>query len=199
MPYSCELGPGQRIYLDNRGAQTQIVLSGGGPGQQQQSSSSFETGPWTAPPELFRTSDGLVVKFSTDRGDRFVQIQGNQVGAIAGLPSVQSAQALSLQAVSETPASRGPLPPPSSLPPLEPMQPMQPLQPMQPMQPMRMGDMEMDANRMSMQMGNMQMNMGGGQASSQDRPARSRRFCSQCGAPVESGDRFCASCGHKLQ
>jgi zinc-ribbon domain len=48
---------------------------------------------------------------------------------------------------------------------------------MQPMQPMQMGDME--------------LNMGAS--------ASKQQFCTQCGTPVKLTDKFCASCGHKVE
>jgi len=58
------------------------------------------------------------------------------------------------------------------------------LEPMQPMKPMNMGGM-------SLKMGNMEMSMG-------NTDSTTKRFCSNCGTSVKSGDRFCSSCGHNL-
>jgi hypothetical protein len=64
---------------------------------------------------------------------------------------------------------------------------------MQPMTPMKMGNMQMSANPMTMQMGDMRLSMGNAT------PPDTRKFCTQCGAAINAGDRFCGSCGHQLQ
>jgi zinc-ribbon domain len=63
--------------------------------------------------------------------------------------------------------------------------------PMEPMQPMQMGNMQMNMQPMVMKMGDMELNMGG--------TASKQAFCTQCGTPVKPTDKFCASCGHKLE
>jgi zinc-ribbon domain len=174
MAYSCELSPVQKIYLDNPGTQTVVTIFSGSPGQQQQSSSSLQTGSWTAPPELFQTPNGVVLKIATAQGNHFMQIQGSSTSIMSGSPSFGSAQQMQLQQVAS--------PLTSSMPSMEPME---------PMQPMKMGNMSMNANPMEMRMGNMEMRMG-------ELTQGTRRFCSQCGAAVQPEDRFCASCGHQL-
>lgn len=171
MAYVCELGDGQRLYLDNSGTQTLITLSSSSAGQQQQSSQSFETGNWLAPPDVSRLWSGIIVTLKTEQGDRFIQVQGNYVGILQQPPSLDHAQPLQLQQTAPPPVT--------------------PMQPMQPMQPMKMGDMQMSLNPMSMRMGNMSMQMG-------TPPESSRRFCSQCGASIQADDRFCSNCGHRL-
>jgi rRNA maturation endonuclease Nob1 len=47
---------------------------------------------------------------------------------------------------------------------------------------------------MEMRMGGMHMSMG----SAEKEPRAAKRFCTQCGQPVQNEDRFCASCGHSL-
>jgi hypothetical protein len=187
MPYVCELGTGQRVYLDNQGGQTLITIASGTPGQQQQSSSGFQTGNWTSPPSIYRTGNGVILKIETARGEHFVQLQGSSMSVMGGTPSLGSAQQMSVQRVSSTPAS--------SMPSMEPMKPMEPMQ-MQPMEPMKMGDMEMNMNPMQMRMGNMEMKMG--ESSSSSSSSSGQRFCSHCGASVKPDDRFCGSCGHQL-
>jgi NADH pyrophosphatase NudC (nudix superfamily) len=185
MAYVCDLGTGQRVYLDNQGMQTVVTTVSTSPGQQQQSSNSFSTGNWTAPPELFQTANGVIVKINTAGGDRLIQIQGNSISVTSSVSSLSNSQQLQMQQVASTPAS--------SMPPMQPMAPMKPLEPIKPMEPMKMGDMQMNLNPMEMRMGNMEMRMGSTTPNS-----GTRRFCSQCGAPVEESDRFCSSCGHKL-
>jgi predicted amidophosphoribosyltransferase len=47
---------------------------------------------------------------------------------------------------------------------------------------------------MEMRMGDMHMSMGTREKAAE--PAK--RFCTQCGKPVQDDDRYCASCGHAL-
>ena len=57
--------------------------------------------------------------------------------------------------------------------------------------PMQIGNMQMNMQPMSMKMGSMELNM--------DATASQKRFCTECGTPVKPTDKFCASCGHKLE
>jgi zinc-ribbon domain len=195
MAYACELGTGQRIYLDHQGTQTIVTTMSGGPGQQQQSSTGFHTGSWTAPPEIFQTTGGAVLKITTAQGEHFIYIQGSSMQVMGGTPSLSGSQQMQVQQVASVPTS--------SLPPMEPMKPMDmggmqmsPMKPMEPMKPMKMGGMQM--NPMEMRMGDMEMRMGSPTASSTPNTPNPRRFCSQCGTAVEPEDRFCSSCGHRL-
>jgi hypothetical protein len=169
MAYKYDYGAGQRLILDNSGTQTIITLSSSGAGQQQQASQTLQTGIWTAPPVLFQTAGGLVIKLHTATGELFVQVQANRLSQV-NADAVGSAQPLPLQQ----------MPSPSPMP------------PMAPMQPMQTGNLSMSLSPMEMRMGNMQMQMGGAS------PA-SNRFCSQCGAGIKPDDRFCASCGVRLE
>jgi hypothetical protein len=182
MAYTCEIGSGQHIYLDHQGGQTVVTSMSGGVGQQQQSSSSFSTGSWTAPPDLFRTPQGVVIRIHTAQGDHYIQVQGSSMGVMGTSPGLGAAQQMQTQQVASMPSP--------SMPPMEPMPPMQPIQPMQPMQ---MGGMHLNMNPMEMRMGNMEMKMG-----SVKTAQAAARFCSQCGVQTHPGDRFCSSCGHQL-
>ncbi|MEM0981770.1 MAG: zinc ribbon domain-containing protein, partial [Cyanobacteria bacterium P01_H01_bin.58] len=203
MAYTCEFSPGQRIYLDNVGEQTIVTLMSSSAGQQQQSGSQFTTGLWTTPPELFRIEQGVVVKLTTAQGERYLQLQGMQLGWMTHSPNLGHAQSMQMSAEVAMPGTNmppmQPMSPMGSTPPMQPMQPMtpvqpmQPMKPMQPMQPMKMGNMEMNMNPMQMRMGNMEMSLGN-DAGSVAKP----KFCSQCGTPVQPSDRFCAHCGHQL-
>lgn len=170
MAYLCEIETGQTIYLDNQGNQTIITTLSSSRGQQQQSSSGFQTGSWTSTPEVFRTSNGIIIKITTANSEYFWQVQGNSIGVMNNTPPLNNDQQLQLQQVSSTPTSSMPS-----------------------MKPMKMGDMEMNMNPMQMRMGNMEMQMG---ATSSTVPTK--QYCSQCGAKVKASDRFCASCGHQL-
>jgi hypothetical protein len=199
MAFLCELGSGHNIYLDNQGNQTIITSMIGSPGQQQQSSSSVGTGNWTAPPEMYRTPHGAILKITTAQGEHFIQVQGSSMSSMTSAPSLSGSQQMQMNQVAGTPGA-------SSIPAMEPMQPiapmgsMQPLPSMQPMQPMKMGNMEMGGSPMEMRMGNMHLSMGSPSVEPTVEPTqpKGRRFCSQCGAATQPDDRFCSSCGHKL-
>jgi hypothetical protein len=183
MAYLCELGNGQHLYIDNRGEQTIVTLASSQSGQQQQSSSGFQTGAWTAPPQVFQSASGSILQISTAQGTYSIQIQGNSMGAIGIPPSVSGLQPLQMQ--------QGSVPPPT----------MPAMPPIKPLEPLKMGNMQMSMNPMEMQMGNMAMRMEPTPASTPPTPTAqgsARRFCSQCGASVKSEDRFCSSCGHQL-
>jgi len=175
MAYLCELGPNQWVFLDNQGEQTILTVASSSLGQQQQASNGFHTGVWTAPPQLFQTPMGVVIKLSTMGGDRYLQVQGSSMGVASSLPDMNQAQQMQMQQVATPPAPA--------------------TQPMQPMQPLKMGNMTMNANPMEMRIGDMEMRMGTAATAT---TASSRRFCSQCGLAVQPTDRFCASCGHAL-
>jgi hypothetical protein len=183
MAYVCELGAGRHVYLDNPGTQTVVTSVSGGPGQQQQSSSSFLTGVWTAPPALFNTPQGTIIKLVTDQGQYQIQLQGNSIGLMGNQVGLGQAQQMQVQQTAAMPAPA--------------MEPMRPMESMKPMPPMRMGNMSMNTNPMEMRMGDMEMRMPGAAASPE--PATgARRFCSQCGSAIAPDDRFCAHCGHRL-
>ncbi|BBD53679.1 hypothetical protein NIES204_09540 [Planktothrix agardhii NIES-204] len=173
MAYVCELGTGQSVYLENQGAQTVVTLISSSPGQQQQASSSFTTGVWSSPPQVFQTPYGLVLKVISEQGERSLQIQGTSVSILGEMPSVTDSQQLTVQEVTRVSVS-----------PLKPMEPMK-MEPMKPMN-LKMGDMQMNMNPMSMRMGS---------GSSEENP---KSFCSQCGTSVKPEDRFCSNCGHQL-
>ncbi|MBF2075066.1 MAG: zinc ribbon domain-containing protein [Synechococcales cyanobacterium C42_A2020_086] len=199
MAYVCDLGSGQRVYLENQGPQTRVTVSFSGVGQQQQASSSWHTGNWTAPPEAFQTRSGVVIQIHGSQGASFLQVQGSSMALLSQPPVLDASQSLPLQ---ESAAS-------SSMPPMEPMKPMPPMEPMKPMTMgnmsmdtagnMSMGDMSMSLNPMEMRMGNMELRMGSSSSSAASSAAKTvRQFCSQCGTAVKPDDRFCASCGAQL-
>ena len=61
----------------------------------------------------------------------------------------------------------------------------------EPFAPMQMGNMQMKMQPMVMRMGDMELNM--------NKTASKQQFCTQCGTSVKPTDKFCASCGHKLE
>lgn len=169
MAYVCEIGGGQKVYLDCQGLQTVVTTVSSSQGQQQQSSSSFSTGSWTSPPEIFRNFDGFVVKITANQGEYFIHIQGGSTSVMSEAPSLNGASRMQVQQVDGIPS----------------------IQPMKPMQPMKMRDMQMSMNPMEMRMGNMEIRSGS--------TSSTQHFCNQCGTTVEPSDRFCSSCGHRLQ
>jgi hypothetical protein len=184
MIYSCEFAAGQSLYLDDQGTQTVLTLTSSSPGQQQQSSSSFH-GRLTAPPQVFRTAQGMVVRLITADGDRLIHLQGNQFHPIVHSADLSNAEPIQVKQTDGEP----------SIPSIKPMEPMQPMQPMN----LSVGDMQMSMSPMQMRMGNMELKMGSTIASeAASKTAQIQNFCSQCGAAVDRGDRFCSNCGHQL-
>lgn len=185
MAYGCDLGNGQRLYLDTQELQTIVTIASSSVGQQQQATSSLQTGAWTSSPEVYRTFEGVVVKLQTANGTQFIQIQGSSMGLATSAPSLSQAEQLPTQQT-HVPDS--------------PLSPMQPMEPMKPIQPMTMGTMQMNLKPMEMKMGDMEMRMGAISAGSTNAatPTPTRQFCSQCGASIKPSDRFCASCGHQI-
>ena len=157
------------------------------------------------PPVVMVSGGGVVVKLTTAMGDVILQVQGMsvQVGGQSGAASVGETP-IALSSIDGIPNTAG-----FSMPPMAPMS---------PMPPMRMGNMQMNLKPMTMQMGNMGLQMGGeatstaaspkGSSSSSSSHSTSQatsnatshpKFCSQCGNGLKPGDRFCSSCGHSLQ
>jgi hypothetical protein len=197
MAYVCELGAGQRVYLDNQGTQTVVTLASSSPGQQQQATTSVQTGSWIGPPQAFQAASGVVIKLQLSEADRFIQIQGSSI-SLVNAGTIETAQPLAMQQAEM------------------PMMPsMEPMQPMQPMQPMTMGNMSMRLNPMKMRMGDMEMRMRSESSASSNQAANqapnqatnqastdaatNKRFCNQCGSAVKPADRFCSSCGNRLE
>ncbi len=196
MPYLCELGEGERIYLENQGEQTIVTLISSHPGQQQQSSSGFKTGVWSSPPQAFKTPHGFVLKIVSAQGENTLQIQGNHISVNSGSVSVHAAEQIPAHEVSTLPVSALPaMEPMTPMRLMEPMTPMKvnPTEPMKPLEPMnlQMGNMRMTMNPMEMRMGHMEMPIS-------SPSTKTAHFCTQCGASIKPEDHFCASCGHRL-
>lgn len=175
MAYQCDLGSGQKLYVENRDAQTIVALTSSSAGQQQSQQSSFQTGEWQLPPTLFQTATGLILRIESTQGHTFISLQANSISLLKGLPSMMGADVLPLQKTAESVSS------------------FQPMEPMKPMEPLQMNNMNLRSQPMEMRLGNMHMSMGT-PTSNQS----TKRFCSQCGERVEVSDRFCAHCGTKL-
>ena len=178
MTYVYDLEDGQRLILQNEERETLVALSSDDEGQQQSQSTAFDTGKWSKTPELFRAGGSLLLRVESKNGMKFIRVGANQIQLMSSEPDLAGAEKLQLKESAQSIAMK----------PLEPLKPIEPMKPMKPMKPMEgMGPMEM-------RMGGMHMSMG---AAEKETPTE-KRFCSQCGKPVQSGDRFCASCGHSL-
>jgi zinc-ribbon domain len=169
MAYLGDLGSGQQLLVENRGAQTIITLSTGSASQQQSQQSTVQTGEWHSAPTLFQTARGLILRIEAAQGHTFISLHANAIGLLKGLPSMVGAKVLPLQKTADSSS------------------------PMQPMQPMQMGNMRMQMNPMEMQMGDLRLKMDDISSTPTD-----QRFCSQCGSRVSKTDRFCAQCGTHL-
>lgn len=156
MIYETNLGSGQHIAIAQQGNTTIITLTSAQHGQQQRQQHGHPTGPWTAPPTMFRTPSGVMIRIETAHGQFFFQIHGHQVAMLSTAPSLFDAEVLPMQqqhqaSTTTVASSFGPIQPMSPMKPMEPMRPMEPMQPMQPMSSM---------DPMQMRMGSMQMQMG---------------------------------------
>ena len=67
MTYMHDIGNGQRLLVENDGDNTQVALSSGDSGQQQNQSAGFNTGKWSKPPELFRTTNDQVLRLESNK------------------------------------------------------------------------------------------------------------------------------------
>ena len=170
MIYNWELATGQQISVDNQGTQTVVAISTTSAGQRQQTINSFNTGIWIVPPEMSIDLTGATLKITTAIGAALIRVRGNSIQ----MQSTNSGEHQSSTTTSST-FTTG----------------MAPMQPMQPMPPMQMGNMQMNMQPMVMKMGDLELNMGA--------TASKQTFCTQCGTPVKPVDKFCASCGHKLE
>ena len=124
MTYRHDIGNGQRLLVENDAEDTQVALSSGDSGQQQNQSTSFNTGKWSKPPELFRTTDDLVLHLESKRGVQFISVHGHQIQSMSSEPDLKNAEKLTLKESDERIAR------------MKPMKPMEPIKPMEPMKPM---------------------------------------------------------------
>jgi len=127
MTYAYVLGNGQRLLVQNDGDNTQVVLSSGDSGQQQNQSTGFNTDEWSKPPELFHSSENLVLRIESKSGVEFIAVHGNQIESMRSEPNLKNAEKLTLKESDENIARMKPM---------EPMKPMKPMEPMKPMKPM---------------------------------------------------------------
>ena len=125
MAYSCDIGNGQRLLVQNEGDNTQVALSSGDSGQQQNQSTGFPTGEWSKPPELFRTRENLVLRVEGKNAVQFIGVQGDQIESMRSEPKLENAEKLTLKESNENIAR------------MKPMKPMEPIKPMEAMKPMK--------------------------------------------------------------
>jgi zinc-ribbon domain len=215
--YSGDLPSGQKLYLENQGEATIVTILMQQSGQQQQSGSSFVTGVWQSPPEIFASAQGAIVRVMTASGVWGLMVQGMSLAVQSGsMPVGDEFRPVGLTPLAQMPHQSSQQQSNVGFD-MPPMQPMTPMQPMAPMQPMTMGNMSMNASPMQMQMGNMGMTMGqpistvssssqttvnatanANASASANANAKTAKFCSQCGSGLAEGAKFCSSCGHQV-
>ena len=175
MGYVATLGNSQ-LAIALQGMQTKITLMTSSAGQQQSQSNSFNTGKWRTTPKLLKVGQGAVLQVDTDRGSHYVHIMSSSINLVDPPSDLQNYSAIDLKEVDDSQTAD-----------------FNSIEPMPSMQPMQMGDMSMDINTMSMKMGDMSMGIN-----DTAKTTTTKQFCSQCGTEAKAGDRFCRSCGHKL-
>ena len=111
MTYTHDIGNGQRLLVENDGDDTQVALSSGDSGQQQNQSTSFNTGKWSKPPELFRTTDDLVLRLESKSGVQFISVHGHQIQSMSSEPDLKNAEKLTLKESDERIARMKPMKP----------------------------------------------------------------------------------------
>ena len=156
MAYQCDLGTGQRLYLENRGTQTIVRLTSGSARQQQSQQSNFETGEWQDLPKVFRTGTGLILQIESAQKQSFVSLQAQRIGTLSHLPDMTGAEVLSLQPTEAIASS---------------------FKPMEPME-MKMGSMQMQMG--TPQSGQRFCSQCGESVRVSD------RFCSHCGTQLSA-------------
>ena len=118
MTYTHDIGNGQRLLVEKDGDDTQVALSSGDSGQQQNQSTGFNTGKWSKPPELFRSSENLVLRLESKSGVQFISVHGHQIESSRNEPDLKNAEKLTLKESDENIARMKPV---------EPMKPMEPM------------------------------------------------------------------------
>ncbi|MGD1917951.1 MAG: zinc ribbon domain-containing protein, partial [Pleurocapsa sp.] len=168
MSYAANLTGNQHLAIANTRDKTTINLVSSSFGQQQSQSSSFTTGIWQAPPQLYQIGTNFVLKLNGERGISHILIQAN---GISNREQRELGKEIEIEIQKTKDAEIE-----SSNMKYKPMEMMKPIEQMKPMQPMKMGNMSMDINSMSMQMGNMSLNMNDTKTSTS-----TKLFCDQCG------------------
>ena len=127
MAYACDIGNGQRLLVQNDGDNTQVALSSGDSGQKQNQSTSFTTGEWSKPPELFRTRENLVLRVQGKNAVQFIGVHGDQIESMRSEPKLENAEKLTLKESNESIARMKPMKPMELMKSMEPMRPMKPM------------------------------------------------------------------------
>ena len=124
MAFSCDIGNGHRLLVQNDSDNTHVALSSGDSGQKQNQSTGFTTGEWSKAPELFRTRENLVLRLEGKNGVQFIGIHGDQIESMRSEPKLENAEKLTLKESNENIARMKPMKPMESMKPMEPMKPM---------------------------------------------------------------------------
>lgn len=163
MAYQCDLGTGQRLYLENRGTQTIVRLTSGRDRQQQSQQSNFETGKWQDLPKVFLTDTGIVLQIESAQKQSLLSLQAQRIGTLNNLPDMTDAEVLSLQPTEAIASS------------------------FKPMEPMKMEPMEMRMGNMQMRMGNSDPQSTQRFCSQCGESVKvGDRFCSHCGTQLST-------------
>src|SRR4051794_23158805 len=160
MSYAYELENGQQLVIENSGDRTQVALSSGSESQQQSQATGFDTGKWSKAPALYRLRRDLILRVETKDGAHFIRVRGDEIQRVKSEPDLEKAEKLRLKK-SDRPAGMKPMEP------MKPMRPMEPMKPMSPPKPLRR------IRPMEMRMGDMHMQMGGGEMNE----GSAQRFC----------------------
>lgn len=103
MTYLCEVSPNATLYLDNPAGHTVITLVTDTIGHPQHIHSYIPSGSWTAPPEVWRNSHGIIVKLIAPQQSLFLQIRGNCIHLLSSPLNLSNAHRLLLQSISAPP------------------------------------------------------------------------------------------------
>jgi hypothetical protein len=105
MAYRCEPHPGQEVFVDYRDGQTQLLCRRRQPGSHQQASSSFTTGNWTQPPELWRSPHGQFIHIYSPQGPILIQINPNGLEVLGPATIPPPIEVVSLQVIDTMPST----------------------------------------------------------------------------------------------
>jgi hypothetical protein len=104
MAYRCEPHPGQQLFVDQQAGQTLVLSRRSQPGQQHQASSSFTTGAWTQPPELWRSAQGQFIYLQSTQGKTLVQVHPDGLEVMANPAIVPPIERIPLELTDAMPS-----------------------------------------------------------------------------------------------